>query len=69
MQKRKKYLELAERYRTAKLDTRDRTTRNFLSTLEHSYTMLAQSDLMLTRSRKVEKALANSVLHRLSARR
>ena len=53
----KKYLELAERYRSAKLDTKDQTARYLLETLERSYTVLAQSTVVLSRSRKVQKAL------------
>ncbi|MGY4400763.1 hypothetical protein [Bradyrhizobium sp. USDA 3315] len=58
MQTPKKYLELAEHYRSAKLDTKDRTARYLLETLEHSYRVLAQSTVVLRRSRKAQKALA-----------
>ncbi|MBR1128410.1 hypothetical protein [Bradyrhizobium iriomotense] len=44
-----KYLELAEHYRSAKLDTKDRTARYLLETLEHSYGVLAQSTVVLRR--------------------
>ena len=53
-----KYLELAEHNRSAKLDTKDRTARYLLETLEHSYRVLAQSTVVLRRSRKVQKTLA-----------
>jgi hypothetical protein len=57
----REYLELAERYRSAKLDT-DQTSRYLLETLERSYRLLAQSTRLLSRSKKVHKALAK--LHR-----
>jgi hypothetical protein len=58
----KDYLELAERCRSAQLDTRNRTSRYLLETLERSYRLLAQSTRLLSRSRKVQKALPK--LHR-----
>jgi hypothetical protein len=58
MQSPKKYLELAEHYRSAKLDTKDRTAHYLLETLEHSYRVLAQSTVVLRRSRKTQKTLA-----------
>lgn len=42
-----KYLELADHYRSAKLDTKDRAARYLLETLEHSYSVLAQSTVVL----------------------
>jgi predicted nucleic acid binding AN1-type Zn finger protein len=56
MQTAKEYLALAERCRSAKLDTRDRTARYHLETLERSYRMLAESTAVLNRSRKVQKS-------------
>ena len=53
-----KYLELAEHYRSAKLDTKDRAARYLLETLEHSYRVLARSAVVLRRSNKVQKTLA-----------
>src|SRR5215475_5165535 len=53
-----KYLELAEHYRSAKLDTKDRAARYLLETLEHSYSVLAQSTVVLRRSKKAQKTLA-----------
>ena len=58
MQTAKECLALAERCRSAKLDTRDRTAR--YQTLERSYSMLAESTAVLNRSRKVQKALAKA---------
>jgi hypothetical protein len=49
------YLELAEHYRSAKLDTKDRTARYLLETFEHSYRVLAQSTVVLRRSRKAQE--------------
>ncbi|MGY8704921.1 hypothetical protein RAD16_04150 [Bradyrhizobium sp. 18BD] len=53
-----KYQELAERYRSAKLDTKDRAARYLLETFEHSYRILAQSTVVLRRSKKALKILA-----------
>src|SRR5262245_20419091 len=52
------YLEPAEHYRSAKLDTKDRTAHYLLETLEHSYRVLAQSTVVLRRSSEVQKTLA-----------
>jgi hypothetical protein len=53
----KEYLKLAERYRSAKLDARDRTSRHLLDRLERSYRVLARCTLVLSRSRRLQKAL------------
>ena len=66
MQTTKEYLALAEGCRSAKLDTKDRTARNHLETLEQSYRVLAESTAVLNRSRKVQKALAKARKLRLA---
>jgi hypothetical protein len=66
MQTAKEYLALAERCRSAKLDTRERTARYYLETLERSYRVLAESTAVLNRSRKVQKALAKARKLRLA---
>jgi hypothetical protein len=57
MQTKKEYLELAERCRSARLDTRDRTARHYLENLEHSYKRLARCADVLKQSRKVQEDL------------
>lgn len=51
------YLELAEHYRKLKLDAKDRADRYLLETFERSYNLLAQSGLVLSQSRRAQKAL------------
>ena len=51
------YLELSERYRIAKLSTRDAETRCQLETFERSYFLLAKSAQVLARSRAIREAL------------
>jgi hypothetical protein len=63
MQKAKQYLELAEHYRSARLDTKGRAARHLLETVEHSYRVLAESMAVLRRSRKVQKGLAPGPIH------
>jgi len=51
------YLELSERYRIAKLRTRDAATRCRLETFERSYFLLAKSAMVLARSNAIREAL------------
>ena len=51
------YLELSERYRIAKLNTRDAATRYQLETFERSYFLLAKSAMVLARSNAIPEAL------------
>ena len=51
------YLELSERYRIAKLNTRDPATRYQLETFERSYFLLAKSAMVLARSNAIREAL------------
>jgi len=45
------YLALSEKYRIAKLSTRDADTHHWLETFERSYFLLAKSALVLARSK------------------
>jgi hypothetical protein len=51
------YLALSERYRIAKLGTRDVATRDQLEIFERSYFLLAQSAQLLARSNALKGAL------------
>jgi hypothetical protein len=51
------YLTLSERYRIAKLSTRDVETRDQLEVFERSYFLLAQSAQVLAGSSVTKKAL------------
>jgi hypothetical protein len=51
------YLELSERYRIAKLGTRDTATRHQLETFERSYFVLAKSVQVLARSKAMQEVL------------
>jgi len=50
------YLALSERYRIARLSTRDVATRDQLETFERSYFLLAKSALVLARSKAMQEA-------------
>ena len=51
------YLELSERYRIAKLSTRDAARRYQLEVFERSYFLLAKSAQVLARSSSIREAL------------
>jgi hypothetical protein len=52
-----KYLELSERYRIAKLSTRDAAMRDQLEIFERSYFLLAKSAQVLARPNAIREAL------------
>jgi hypothetical protein len=57
------YLALSERYRLAKLNTRDPVARDQLETFERSYLVLARSLHVLARSNAVKEAFEKHDKH------